>query len=292
MIRRTSIHVGLGLLLGLTGSANVAHGDEDRAEVGPRRTGMKSPARQMAKLRRLQAQMPRELELDEEQVDIMTDIFDEYFEGLEAVQAEQREARRANADRVRELIQQLREARQSGDDQLAADLRTQITDLRTGGEDNQADYSELYDEIRAELDDDQIQKFDQMIARLDQPIRQSNRFDGVQRIRRAAESLDLEPEQQRDLRELFIKMQRDAREAGDDAEALQRVEESSIEAIKDLLYDDQIEPFEARLEELKQQQGRPGAFRKSRIQAPEPAGEQVEGVVAPADEPAEDDADD
>jgi len=293
MIRRASIHFGLGLLFGMTGSVNSVHAeDEAMQHAGRRRPGASSPAREMAKLRRLHAQMPRELDLDEEQIEIVAEIFDEHFEKLKSAQSEQREARRQNTDRIRQLIQELKEARQSGDDQLAADLRSQIADLRGGGDGDESQHTELFDEIRAELDDVQVEKFDRMIVRLDQPIRQSNRFDGIQRIRRAAESLDLEPDQRQDMRELFIKMQRDAREAGNDAEALQRVEDSSIEAVLDLLYDDQIDPFEERLEALQEREEQPAIKRGPHPDIGVTPAERIEAIETAPDVSADGDVDD
>lgn len=253
---------GLGAWLVCWGASAGALGDENPRKADRKSKRPTSPAREMAKLRRLHEKLPRELDLDEEQAEIVDEIFEEYFDAMKQDMEAQREARRSNASEVRELIQQLRAARQSGDDDLVSELRGQIAEMRTGNQDAEINHDKLFEEIRAELDEDQLQKFEAMIKRLDQPAPAASRYQGIQRIRRAAEGLDLTPEQQRDTREIFVQMQRDIREAGADPQATQEVEDAAIESILDILDDDQAEEFENKLEALQVQENRAQQLRR------------------------------
>ena len=249
-----------------------------------------SPAREMAKLRKLHQRVIADLHLDDEQKDIIDEIFEDYFADLQEKIEAQRQSRRDSARQIRELIQDLRDARRDGDDESVKALREQIAEARTAIQFPPLDHGAFFDEIRAELDDDQMARLDLMIRQMERPNRTSARFEGIQRIRRAVESLELSPDQQRDTREIYLRMQREAREAGTDEQAIKQVEQSTIDAILDILDDQQADRFEQRLDELEREQHNADRMRSPNLTPAGQRGDDNDNAPEPVDvdAPAED----
>lgn len=215
-------------------------------------SALPEPARRMAAVRRLRAEMTDRLELDQEQAEELDAIFEEYYASIQDEMASRRERQREQADEIRELVEEMRAAREDEDTQRIAEIRQQIADIRSNkGSSEEQDLEEFFDVIREVLYEDQIEGFDEMAAKV--KTSQGGSTDSlasIQRMRRASEMVEMPMDQRRSVREAINNAQRELRSATADPGAAAAVAENMRNAILEQLDETQAAEFEEHLAKL------------------------------------------
>ncbi len=179
-------------------------------------------------LMRLIRELPEKLELTAEQK--------AQFEPLAAKYGRQMQGQR---EELRPLMQQLREARQAGDDAKAAELEEQIQAKRSAASEA------FYAEVEAILTDTQKAKLADLRVEAGDTPRAGNALD-IRQVVRAAQKAKLTSEQSEHVKQLARDAAKNARDKkiGPEAAAKQLVA-----AIKNLLKPEQVSEFDQALKE-------------------------------------------
>lgn len=197
--------------------------DDMRAEMrrrGPDRGGMS---------RRIIDELPAELQLDDQQ----RTQFDDLAETLRRHEREQFES-------ARPLFEQMREARDAGDDERVQALREEMERSRR---DREAPLNQFFDELDGILRADQKQRLAEYREELSNRDRRDASTD-VRSILRAARRLDLTDEQKDALRDLEREVTDQAREVRGDREAAAKLAAEVKDRISKLLDDEQRAQFD------------------------------------------------
>jgi hypothetical protein len=205
-------------------------------------------------LEQLRREMISKLDLDDEQLEAIRDIFKDRTAEVEAYYAEKRRSEAQDQQKMHELEMQIREARQAGDHETLRELMEEMRQLQGGDRELRRGRQEFHDALANELNEEQEREFRKIVQRLrrDQNPRRF-RLRGIQDIRRATEDLGLSEEQNRAIRDYLVEAMRAVGETGNDEEKLAELQASLQQKIVDELTDEQAKQFLAKLEELRQQ---------------------------------------
>lgn len=232
-MRKSLVVAALGLLLALPSLAQDQAGGEGRRERrGAQQGRQMGPPRFEAMAERL----AEELGLDEAQKAQYTLLVQKYTQLAEE--------ERTRAGNFEDVIQQMREAREAGDDAKIQELRQKMQEMRRGGEELRVKF---LDEVEPMLRPDQVEKLSQARERMANPQRGGPGGPGgpMMMMNRLKEDLKLDEAQAAKFDELAAAMReqaggnreqvrdlmrqlREAREAGD-TEKVQQLREQIAE---------------------------------------------------------------
>ena len=193
-----------------------------------------------------------------EQLDLTEEQQREFVE----IRRENSEQQRNRWEDIRPLMDEMREAREAGDEQRLDEIRAQFEEMRAGnrrGGGNEV----LLDALRDILDDDQrsiLEEYREQNNRRFGRDDRRRREPDVRSIIQAAKRLDLDSVQKDDLREIEQVAGREQREVRRDREALAELTARVRREIMDILDDDQKREFERAIE----RNNRRGGDRRSR----------------------------
>ena len=250
------------------------------AEVKER---MGRPSRTM-RLDRLERMMKKKLELDSDQEYDLEQLFEERRETYQEEIEESRGDRDAQREMMRDVIEQMREARDSGDEQRMQDLRESMRDMRSGQKVDEIT-DEFVEEVEELLDEEQAEQFHELLSRLEPgTMRADTARKNPQLFYRHVKRLDLDDEQREELEGLFEGVKEELRDRGSDPEDRDEISARFHEEVMELLSDEQ----KTQLKRLGRDLKRTEMPRPSRPQAPraEP-GEEDEAEEDDAEEDEE-----
>ena len=207
--------------------------DDQREKLAQFRERMGPGGPRGPDLRRLVRDLPDQLELNDEQ----RAAFDKLV-------AEQRELSEQNRERwlkMRPLIQEMREARDAGEDERADEIQRELEEKRRGRPNAEA----LFDKLEPILTDEQKAKLAELRASYMESRGRGSRDAGS--ILRAAKQLDLTAEQRERLKEIMRDVEQ-AKRVRMDREAREELARLVKGQITELLDADQATEFERLLE--------------------------------------------
>jgi len=208
---------------------------------------------EIRKMQNLREQMLARLELDDLQKEDVNAMFDEYIAELKEDARTQRESRREHAALIRDLVRELSEARADDDHDRMAEIRAEIADLRAQRDAVRTDHEPFYEYVAEVLDDRQFEQFDQLIKRLERsPGRGTDAWEEIQRMRRAASTIEASPEQKHAVRAIFRDLAPQFREARGDQEAMSELVDLVYDQLSREFDRDQMLAFEEKLTHLRQ----------------------------------------
>ncbi len=249
-----------------------------------RRTAARSESQVNQKLRMLESfrdQIIREMKLEGELVEEVNLIFADHLDYLRERSTDNTDDRRERAEEIREVVEEMRAARQDGDVEEVRRLRDRLVELRRSSTEFDLEHEELFDMLREAFDDEQIVVFDRLAEQFELRLQGPNRRDtAASRMRRALAKLELSPEQRMQTRRLLAEYGREMRTARGDAERLRAMEDELYNALLDELDEGQAERFERTMEELAAQGKQPHRGPRG----PREAGGSAD-APAPADDP-------
>lgn len=187
------------------------------------------------------------------------DLTEQQQQDWEQIRGEQRERGRTNWEEIRPLIEEMRQARDDGDEERLAEIRAKFEEMRGGRGGNNAQLDAL-EEI---LDDDQRKILTEYRERASRRGGRDdrNRAPDVRGIIQAAKRLDLDNNQKEDLRDIEQSAGRLQREVRRDREAAAKLAEQVKRDIMDILDDDQKRDLERQLDRGNRRGGRRGESR-------------------------------
>jgi Spy/CpxP family protein refolding chaperone len=168
-------------------------------------------------------------------------------------------------EQMRTLTQQYREARQSGDEAKAEQLRMQMQELRSG---QVQIFQQFFDEVAPILNADQKEKLDRFRERF-QPGGRQGRAGELQTVVRAARRLDLNDQQKERVRQIVREALGEERQASNNPQASADLAKRVKTQILEVLDANQAAEFERLLAEPTSRpagprQGMPGESRGGR----------------------------
>lgn len=166
--------------------------------------------------------------------------YQKIFRKYEALAREQSDERTT----MREFAEQYREARESGDDARADEIREKMTEFRGGQMQLFRDFTA---EVQPLLTPEQVETLELFRERL-QRLGPPGRGDELQNILRAARRLDLKDEQRDRIRQITLDAQAEQRELRRDPQANAELAKRVKTQIVELLDADQVAEFEKLLE--------------------------------------------
>jgi Spy/CpxP family protein refolding chaperone len=185
--------------------------------------------------------IPEELGLDDEQRAQFEDIVAEFRERMT-------EARRGG-EGMRELFEQMREAREAGDEERMQELRAQFRERRGAGGQLM---DQFFDDVEGILREDQVPKLQELRSRFAERMR--GRGDPMAQLRDLRERLKLDEEQQTQFDDLLAELREQGgqrRQRMQDMRPLMRELREAQEAGDEA----RVEELRAQLEELRPQRG-------------------------------------
>lgn len=181
---------------------------------------------------------------------------------------------RGQRDEMRTLSEQYREARQSGDDQKAEEIRKQMQELRAGRDQI---FKAFFDEVATILTPAQKDNLDRFRERFAQIGPDARGGDEVQAILRAARRLELKDEQKNRMRDILHEAQAEHRKVADDPQASAELAKRLKTQITEMLDAKQAAEFEQLLTQASQPGRRGPRGPESRPAAPGPGRLQRQG---------------
>ena len=217
-----------------------------------------SPVRYLRMLDSFKKEIVGALDLDEELAGEVSELFDEHAAGIREGMEDLRQQRRDNAERIRELVRELREAQANEDPERADELRQEIVALRQRPAGATPDHEELFDSVRELLDEEQIETFDEYARRFDERLSgpEEDAAGSIRHLRRALDVVELSAEQRAQTRDLLSATMREVRSARHDAERVKELESAARDDIIELLDDEQAEKFQEALLKLAREEGK------------------------------------
>lgn len=175
------------------------------------------------------------------------DLTDEQQREWEGIRNEQRDRGRTSWEELRPLMDEMREARESGDDERLAEIRAKFAEMRSGNR-GSGDDARL-EALEKILDDEQRRILAEYRERSDRRGGRDdrNRAPDSRAIIQAAKRLDLDANQKEELRDIEQEAGREQRRVRRDREAAAELAETVKRDIMDLLDDDQKRAFERQL---------------------------------------------
>ena len=286
------------LIVGLAGlcSAPLALAEEEQQRVAERPEGEREgdrgqfehrlpPTRQLGMLERLESEVTKRLDLDEEQRKVVATLFEEHLTSVREKIEQQREQAKEQREAIRELVRELREARKAQDQERLAAIKEQLAARRSGGDEIAQMNKEFFEDVKAVLPEEQAEEFDKLVKRLmtrERPERTG--FVRIRELRRAVGTLQLADEQREAIKKVFAGTSQQVQEVRDDPDKMKELEESLRQAIIDELDEEQEAAFTKKLAELdKPSELRPGRAstpkRSQRVHDAEHEGQDKEGDV-------------
>lgn len=186
------------------------------------------------------------------------DLTDEQQREWEGIRNEQRDQGRTRWEDLRPLMDEMREARESGDDDRLAEIRAKFEEIRAanrgGGDDAQLEA------LKKILDDEQRRVLEEYRERAGRRGGRDdrNRAPDVRSIIQTAKRLDLDANQKEELRDIEQEAGRDQRRVRRDRQAAAELAETVKRDIMELLDDDQKRNFERQLNRSGRRSGRRG----------------------------------
>lgn len=260
----------------------------DAAGVEPAARPAPNRARQINMLKQFESELTRTLEMGEEQATEVSEIFEEFIEDLNAEVDDRREVQRENAEMIRELVDEMREAQQDRDMERVREIREEISALRSehASADESFDPEELFEILREVLTEDQIEKFDPLAdrfkKRLEGPKKQEK--SKLRIYQKAVNAINLPEDQLSDIRRIFVdfaKVNRGAKSATAEADA------ELYDLIIDELDEDQAREFAQKVEEMERLQTRGPKDRREERKRRGADRPKVEAVEEPIDDQVE-----
>ncbi len=219
------------------------------SRVPERQAGLTDEQRH--RLEQFEDELFDKLNLDDDQAAAIESYFNDVLaEPEQMTPEEQRQQRLERSERMRELVDEMRDAQRNQDRDRAMQLREEISKLRQRSA-GRPSMQQLVDNIRGKLDEDQLPKFDRIVADYSDLLREPEQPEVVlRRYHRAAQLIGPSPEQQTQIRDIIVEATRNIRtperEGGDTAEYLKSVKDDII----GVLDDQQAARFEEKLAEL------------------------------------------
>ena len=221
---------------------------EIRQRLAAQRGGERGPVGQLRQLR-------AELELSDEQA--------EQYDALYAELEEKVDQAGAHGPEAEELIRQIQEAADAGDEERVRQLRSRLPDARAQ---NERAIAEFFDRLESILQPEQVRTLRQFRERLRAGRRQLDLRACFQFVSR----LDLDEVQRRSLRDIRRDALRAEREAGRDPEKLGELTQHVQQQIRDLLTEEQAARFDRWLASRQSERPDRDRQRRGRRAAEEP----------------------
>jgi len=218
---------------------------EMRSEMQQRQERRREMRERREQYRDMVSELPAELKMTDEQ----RKQFDELVEG-------RRERMRERMRGMRPTWDQMREARDAGDEQRVEQLRQQFEKMRP---DEAAMRGEFLDDVNKMLTDQQKPRFASYRAKIEKRTTSAATIerDDVRVVLMAAKKLDLKPDQQRELRVIWREATRSMRDMGrSDSEARSGLAASTKQKVLNLLDPGQVEEYERHVDRLKHRKNR------------------------------------
>lgn len=188
-------------------------GDEDESAAGdvemrvrperPEGRDKKTRGPKTYNLDRLERQMKKDLDLDEEQAEEIEQLFEERREAYVQELAEQKDRMREQREKMGELLERAREARRSGDQEVEREISDEIRALHEAVRVEQVN-EEFLQQLEEQLYENQIEPFRKMAAQ-GRPgsdlIEAARQRPGL--LRRYVLRLNLEDDTRQELQELY-----------------------------------------------------------------------------------------
>ena len=190
------------------------------------------------------------------------DLTEEQQREWDGIKSEQRHQGRNRWEEIRPLMEEMREARESGDDERLAEIRAKFAEMRGGNRGGGNDARlEALEKI---LDDDQkrmLEEYREQAGRRGGRD-ERNRAPDVRSIIQTAKRLDLDRDQKEELRDIEQEAGREQRAVRRDRQAAAALAETVKRDIMELLDDDQKRDFERQLNRAGRRTGRRGDDRR------------------------------
>ncbi len=184
------------------------------------------------------------------------DLTEEQQREWDGIKSEQRDQGRNRWEEIRPLMEEMREARESGDDERLAEIRAKFAEMRGGNRGGGNDARlEALEKI---LDDDQkrmLEEYREQAGRRGGRD-ERNRAPDVRSIIQTAKRLDLSRDQKEELRDIEQEAGREQRAVRRDRQAAAALAETVKRDIMELLDDDQKRDFERQLNRAGRRTGR------------------------------------
>ena len=196
-------------------------------------------------MRRLIDQIPEQLELTDEQ--------QSRYEELVGELNTQNEARRQHWEEMRPLFEEMREARESGDDERVAEIRSQLEETRNADGNS---YETFFGELEKILNDDQKA---QLAGLRERPGRRRDqgRTQNVRTILQAVKRINLDSTQRESLRPIIDNATRESKQLNRrDRQAQAELAERVKQDIVRLLTAEQAKQFEQLIQGERPQRNR------------------------------------
>ena len=252
---------------------------------------LRNPAQEEAKrVKQLRELVRRELDLRDDQIEPINEVFEEYIEELLPLAKEMENKNQQNTREIQQLRDKISEARKEGDRGTVRELLGELRAM-TGADGRLAKRArEFHQAVTELLDPEQARAFSGLLRK----TRAGGPGQGLMALsvmRRALREIDLSPEQREATNQLFAGLQDKMRSArsNEDEGAVEKVIAELREAIAKELNQEQMEAFEAAEERLQERFQHRGGPRDRGARG----GRRGERPAADVDEPAdalEDDA--
>ncbi len=167
---------------------------------------------------------------------------DEVFDRLLTQLSEQLKRPELSQERILQIVEELQQATEAGDEARVAELREQLSSARE--EARQRAIEQFYSQLLPVLTDEQRQIVERHRKRSQQP----GRTIDARRLLSIARRVGLDPDQRRALHEIERDTRQALREAGRDRDAREKVAKQVEKKIRELLNDEQTARFDELLE--------------------------------------------
>jgi hypothetical protein len=246
-------------------------------------------ARQISMLKQFEGEITRALEMDEDQASEVSAVFRDYIEGLTEEVDDLRDERRENAEIIRELVDEMREAQKDRDMDRVREIREEISELRGehANTDEPLDPEEFFEELRELMTDDQIEKFDPLADRLAQRLAGPKKPEKskLKIYQKAAHSINLPEDQMMTIRHIFADFAKESRGAKGAVSA--DADEELLELILGELDEDQAREFMQKVDDLEKMENRGRGDRRADRRRAGAVRDKIEAVEEPDNEEAE-----
>lgn len=255
--------------------AGVTQETPRRPEMPPARPGTWEPADELKRAKALHELVRQELELRDEQVKDVNNLFEEYLEGTAEQVRKMEAARQENAARIEELQQEAVEARRNRDGELVREISQELRELSGADGTLVTLRREFFHDIAEVLDEEQNRQFRRLAGQAMRSAGGRERLAGLwdlQILRRALLELEPPPEQMRAAMRHFRDSQErlsQARQEGE--EAMRQLAAEVREGVLGELDEQQVAALEEAEARVRQKVARRGPRRRPGEGAPPPA---------------------
>ena len=255
--------------------ADVTQETPGRPEMPPARPGTWKPADELKRAKALRELVRQELELRDEQVEEVNDLFEEYLEATAERVRKMEAAQQENAARIEELQQDAVEARRNRDRELVREISQELRELSGADGTLMTLRREFFNDVVEVLDEEQNHQFRRLAGQAMRSAGGRERLGGLwdlQILRRALLELELPPEQKRAAMRHFKDSQEklsQARQEGE--EAMTQLAAEVRQSVLGELDEQQVAALEEAEARVRQKAARRGPRRRPGEGAPPPA---------------------